>query len=65
LTRSKEHIFVQERGAIHRFDLRTWPATYRGFTAAEKMRFLAAAPAIAKLVLDVKRNGVSAYVRCL
>lgn len=61
LTRSKEHIFVQERGAIHRFNLRTWPATYRGFTAAEKMRFLAAAPAIAKLVLDVKRNGVGAF----
>ena len=32
LTRSKEHIFIHERGAIHRFDLRTWPATYRGFT---------------------------------
>src|ERR1700761_1683943 len=24
LTRSKEHIFVREQGAIHRFDLRTW-----------------------------------------
>jgi uncharacterized protein with NAD-binding domain and iron-sulfur cluster len=56
-TRSKEHIFIRERGAIHRFDLHTWPATYRGFTAAQKMRFLAAAPAIGKLVLDVKRKG--------
>ena len=36
LTRSKEHIFIRERGAIHRFDLRNWPATYRGFTVAEK-----------------------------
>jgi uncharacterized protein with NAD-binding domain and iron-sulfur cluster len=57
LTRSKEHIFIRERGAIHRYDLRTWPATYRGFTAAEKLRCLRAAPAIAKLVLDVKRKG--------
>src|SRR5579862_3479881 len=32
LTRSKEHIFIYERGAMHRFDLRTWPTTYRGFT---------------------------------
>ncbi len=67
LTRSKEHIFIRERGAIHRFDLRTWPATYRGFTAAEKMRFLAAAPAIGKLVLDVKRKGFGvfdAYDQC-
>lgn len=61
LTRSKEHIFIRERGAIHRFDLRTWPATYRGFTAVEKMRFLAAAPAIAKLVLDVKRKGFGVF----
>lgn len=57
LTRSKEHIFIRERGAIHRYDLRTWPATYRGFSAAEKLRCLSAAPAIAKLVLDVKRKG--------
>jgi uncharacterized protein with NAD-binding domain and iron-sulfur cluster len=57
LTRSKEHIFIRERGAIHRFDLHTWLATYRGFTAAQKMRFLAAAPAIGKLMLDVKRKG--------
>jgi uncharacterized protein with NAD-binding domain and iron-sulfur cluster len=67
LTRSKEHIFIRERGAIHRFDLRTWPATYRGFTAAEKMRFLAAAPAIGKLVLDVRRRGCGvfdAYDQC-
>ena len=67
LTRSKEHIFVNERGAIHRFDLRTWPATYRGFTAAEKMRLLAAAPAVGKLVLDVKRKGFGvfdAYDQC-
>ena len=61
LTRSKEHIFVNERGAIHRFDLRSWPATYRGFTAAEKMRLLAAAPAIGKLVLDVKRKGFGVF----
>jgi uncharacterized protein with NAD-binding domain and iron-sulfur cluster len=61
LTRSKEHIFVRERGAIHRFDLRTWPATYRGFTAAEKMRFLAAAPAICKLVLDAKLRGTGVF----
>ncbi len=61
LTRSKEHIFIRERGAIHRFDLRTWPATYRGFTAAEKMRFLAAVPAIVKLVLDVKRKGFGVF----
>ena len=61
LTRSKEHIFIRERGAIHRFDLRTWPATYRGFTVAEKMRFIAAAPAIAKLVLDVKRKGFGVF----
>ena len=67
LTRSKEHIFIHERGAIHRFDLRTWPATYRGFTVAEKMRFLAAVPAICKLVLDVKRKGFGvfdAYDQC-
>ena len=67
LTRSKEHIFIHERGAIHRFDLRTWPATYGGFTAAEKVRLLAAAPAIAKLVFDVKRKGFGvfdAYDRC-
>ena len=67
LTRSKEHIFVRERGAIHRFDLRTWPATYRGFTATEKMHCLAAAPAIGKLVLDVKRKGFGvfdAYDQC-
>ncbi|HEX5209105.1 MAG TPA: FAD-dependent oxidoreductase, partial [Steroidobacteraceae bacterium] len=61
LTRSKEHIFIHERGAIHRFDLRTWPATYRGFTTAEKIRLLAAAPAITKLVLDVKRKGTGAF----
>ena len=61
LTRSKEHIFVRERGAIHRFDLRTWPATYRGFTAAQKMRLLGAVPAIAKLVLDVKRKGFGVF----
>ena len=61
LTRSQEHIFIRERGATHRYDLRTWPATYRGFSAAEKMRLLAAAPAIGKLVLDVKRKGVSAF----
>jgi uncharacterized protein with NAD-binding domain and iron-sulfur cluster len=61
LTRSKEHIFIRERGAIHRYDLRTWPATYRGFTAAEKLRCLAAAPATAKLVFDVKRNGFGVF----
>src|SRR3984957_18039040 len=61
LTRSKEHIFIRERGAIHRFDLRTWLATYRGFTAAQKMRFLAAAPAIGKLLLDVKRKGAGVF----
>jgi len=61
LTRSKEHVFVNERGAIHRFDLRTWPATYSGFTAAEKLRLLAAAPAIGKLVLDVKRKGLGVF----
>ena len=67
LTRSKEHIFVHERGAIHRFDLRTWPATYRGFTTAQKVGLLAAAPAITKLVLDVKRKGMGvldAYDPC-
>jgi uncharacterized protein with NAD-binding domain and iron-sulfur cluster len=58
LTRSKEHIFICERGALHRFDLRTWPATYRGFTPAQKVQLLAAAPAIGKLVLDVKRKGL-------
>ena len=61
LTRSKEHIFIRERGAIHRFDLRTWPATYRGFTAAERMRFLAVTPAIGKLLLDVRRKGVGVF----
>jgi uncharacterized protein with NAD-binding domain and iron-sulfur cluster len=61
LTRSKEHIFIREKGAIHRYDLRTWPATYSGFTAAEKLRCLAAAPAIGKLVLDVKRKGFGAF----
>lgn len=61
LTRSKEHIFVRERGAIHRFDLRTWPVSYRGFTAVQKLRLLAAAPAICKLVLDVKRKGFGAF----
>jgi uncharacterized protein with NAD-binding domain and iron-sulfur cluster len=61
LTRSQEHIFIRERGAIHRYDLRTWPATYRGFTAAEKMRLLVAAPAIGKLVLDVRRKGASVF----
>jgi uncharacterized protein with NAD-binding domain and iron-sulfur cluster len=61
LTRSKEHIFVHERGAIHRFDLRTWPATYRGFTTAQKLQLLAAAPAIGKLVLDVRRKGSSVF----
>ena len=67
LTRSQEHIFIHERGAIHRFDLRTWPATYRGFTAAQKVQLLAAAPAIGKLVLDVKRKGMGvfdAYDQC-
>jgi uncharacterized protein with NAD-binding domain and iron-sulfur cluster len=67
LTRSKEHIFIHEQGAIHRFDLRTWPATYRGFTAAQKVQLLAAAPAIGRLVLDVKRKGwgaFDAYDRC-
>src|ERR1700733_340182 len=61
LTRSKEHIFVRERGAIHRFDLRSWPATYRGFTVAEKMKLLAAAPAIAKLVIDIRRKGFCVF----
>jgi uncharacterized protein with NAD-binding domain and iron-sulfur cluster len=61
LTRSKQHIFVNERGSIHRFDLRTWPATYRGFSAAEKLGLLAAAPAIAKLVLDLKRRGFGVF----
>ena len=68
LTRSKEHIFIHERGAIHRFDLRTWPATYRGFTTAQKVRLLAAAArAVGKLVLDCKRKGVDifeAYDQC-
>jgi uncharacterized protein with NAD-binding domain and iron-sulfur cluster len=58
LTRSKEHIFTHERGAIHRFDLRTWPATYRGFKTAEKVRLFAAAPAVGKLLLDVRRKGL-------
>src|SRR5580704_2031107 len=61
LTRSKEHIFVRERGAIHRFDLRTWPATYHGFTAAEKLRCLAAAPAIGKFVFEVGRKASRVY----
>src|SRR6185312_6319155 len=61
LTRSQEHIFIHERGAMHRFDLGTWPATYRGFTTAQKMRLLAAAPAMAKLVLDVKRKGLGVF----
>lgn len=61
LTRSQEHIFIRERGAIHRYDLRTWPATYRGFTAAEKLRLLTAAPAIGKLVLDIKRKGAGVF----
>jgi uncharacterized protein with NAD-binding domain and iron-sulfur cluster len=61
LTRSKKHIFVYERAAIHRFDLRSWPATYRGFTTAEKVKFLAAAPALGKLVFDVKRKGFGVF----
>ena len=61
LTRSKQHIFIRERGAIHRYDLRTWPATYRGFTAAEKLRCLGAAPAVGKLLLDLKRKGFGAF----
>jgi uncharacterized protein with NAD-binding domain and iron-sulfur cluster len=61
LTRSKEHIFVRERGALHRFDLRTWPATYRGLTAVEKMKLLAAAPAVGKLMFDVKRRGFGVF----
>jgi uncharacterized protein with NAD-binding domain and iron-sulfur cluster len=61
LTRSKNHIFSCERGAIHRFDLRTWPATYRGFTTRQKVQLLAVAPAMAKLVLDVKRKGIGAF----
>jgi uncharacterized protein with NAD-binding domain and iron-sulfur cluster len=61
LTRSKEHIFIRERGATHRFDLRTWPATYHGFTTAQKVRLLAAVPAIGKLVLDVKRKGLGVF----
>src|SRR6185312_1729317 len=48
-------------GAIHRFDLRTWPATYRGFTTAQKVQLLAAAPAIVKLMLDVRRKGSAAF----
>jgi uncharacterized protein with NAD-binding domain and iron-sulfur cluster len=67
LTRSQEHIFIHERGALHRFDLRTWPATYRGFTTAQKLQLLAVVPAIGKLVLDVKRKGMgvfAAYDRC-
>ena len=39
LTRSKEYIFIHERGTIHRFDLRTWPATYRGFTVPESCSY--------------------------
>ena len=61
LTRSKEHIFIRERGEIRRFDLRTWPATYRGFTVGEKLRALAVLPAIGKIVLDVRRNGFSVF----
>ena len=61
LTRSKEHIFIHGRGAIHRFDLRTWPATYRGFTTAQKVQLLAAAPAIGKIVLEVKRKGFGVF----
>ena len=61
LSRSKEHIFIRERGSIHRFDLGTWPATYRGFTVAEKLRLLAAAPAICKLAFDVKRKGFGVF----
>jgi uncharacterized protein with NAD-binding domain and iron-sulfur cluster len=61
LTRSKEHIFIRERDAIHRFDLRTWPATYRGLTAVQKMRFLTAAPAIVKLMLEFKRKGCGVF----
>ena len=61
LTRSEEHIFVRERGALHRFDLRTWLTTYRGFTAAEKMRLLAAAPVLCKLLFDVRRKGLGVF----
>lgn len=61
LSRSKEHIFIRERGSVHRFDLGTWPATYRGFTLAEKLRLLAAVPAICKLALDVKRKGFGIF----
>ena len=61
LTRSKEHIFVRERGVLHRFDLRTWPATYRGLTAVEKIKLLVAAPAISRLVFDVRRKGFGVF----
>jgi uncharacterized protein with NAD-binding domain and iron-sulfur cluster len=61
LTRSKRHIFSFERGAIHRFDFRSWPATYRGFTASQKVQLLSAAPAICKLALDVKRKGLGIF----
>jgi uncharacterized protein with NAD-binding domain and iron-sulfur cluster len=61
LTRSKEHIFVRERGGMHRFDLRTWLASYRGFTSWEKLRCLRAAPAIGRIVLDFKRRGFRAF----
>ena len=61
LTRSKEYIFIHERGTIHRFDLRTWPASYRGFTVLQKAQILAAAPALGKLVLDVKRKGLGVF----
>jgi zeta-carotene desaturase len=36
-TRSRKYTFVYERGKLHRFDLKTWLATYSGFTAREKL----------------------------
>lgn len=56
-TRSPKHTFVFERDELHRFDLKTWLATYRGFSPSEKLGLAAAVPAFSRLMADVARDG--------
>lgn len=50
-TRSREWTFVAERGALHRFSPSTWPLTYRGFRAREKLALARLLPAIGPTLL--------------
>lgn len=56
-TRSRRHTFVYEKNKLRRFDLLTWPGTYRGFGTREKLKLSSFLPNAAKIVADIQRHG--------